>query len=201
MDVGAGTDSLRVDGGNLMKSSCKSPDVFPGIVSMCEANTIHVQVINCQVTIYTVGFECIWWPLLVANDLTTHMCVSYAMEVEGGRGATSCTYVHCTESLWSGEQFQSCRTCVATVGHVESGHSHPVSCDPPTGPAHVTVHVNRRVTCAPEPVVARGSSGVELLYLLAGGSRVAGGASKEIQGHDSLNVGITFVQLGHNRGD
>ena len=199
MDVGAGTESLRVDGGNLMNSSCKSPDVFPGITSMCEANTIHVQVINCGTAIYVIGGECIYWPLLVANDLTTRMCVSYAMKVEGGRGAATSINVHCTEFLWSGEQFQSCRTCVAAVGHVESGHSHPASCDPPTGPAHVTVHVNRRVTCAPEPVIARGSSGVELLYHLAGGSRVAGGASREMQvlelGHDSLNVGITLVHL------
>ena len=51
MDVGAGTERLTVDGGNLMNSSCKSPDVFPGAVSMCEANTIHVVAINCQSTI------------------------------------------------------------------------------------------------------------------------------------------------------
>ena len=160
MDVGAGTESLRVDGGNLMNSSCKSPDVFPGITSMCEANTIHVQVINCGTAIYVIGGECIYWPLLVANDLTTRMCVSYAMKVEGCRGAATFINVLCTESLWSGEQFQSFRARVAAVVHVESGHSHPASCDPPTGPAHVTVHVNRGVTCAPEPVVARGSSGV-----------------------------------------
>ena len=79
---------------------------------------------------------------------------------------------------------------MAAVGHVESGHSHPASCDPPTGPAHVTVHVNRGVTCAPEPVVARGSSGTELLYLLARGSRVAGGASRKTQ----------EVELGHDGG-
>ena len=137
--------------------------------------------------------------ILVANDLTTRMCVSYAMKVEGGRGAATSINVHCTEFLWSGEQFQSFRARVAAVVHVESGHSHPASCDPPTGPAHVTIHVNRGVTCAPEPVVARGSSGAELLYHLAGGSRVAGGASREMQvlelGFDSLNVGITLVHL------
>ena len=70
---------------------------------------------------------------------------------------------------------------MATVGHVEFGHSHPASCDPPTGPAHVTVHVNRGVTCAPEPVVARGNSAVEFLYLPAGGRRVVGGASRKTQ--------------------
>ena len=70
---------------------------------------------------------------------------------------------------------------MAAVGHVDFGHLHPASCNSPTGPAHVTVHVNRGVTCAPEPVVARGSSGAELLYLLTGDSRVAGGASRKIQ--------------------
>ena len=89
---------------------------------------------------------------------------------------------------------------MVAVGHVDFDYWHPASCDPPTGPAHVTVHVNRRVTCAPEPVVARGSSGAELLYLTTGDSRVAGGASGNMQVlelcHDSLNVGITFVHLG-----
>ena len=32
--VGAGTKVLGIDGDYLMKSSCKSPDVFPGITSM-----------------------------------------------------------------------------------------------------------------------------------------------------------------------
>ena len=64
---------------------------------------------------------------------------------------------------------------MAAVGHVNFGHWHPASCDPPTRPAHITVHVNGGVACTPEPVVARGSSGAELLYLLAGDSRMAGG--------------------------
>ena len=51
IDVGAGTESVTMDGGNLMNSSCKSPDVFPGIVSMCKANTIHIVAINCGTTI------------------------------------------------------------------------------------------------------------------------------------------------------
>ena len=53
--------------------------------------------------------------------------------------------------------------------------------------------MNRGVTCVPEPVVARGSSGAELLYLPAGDSRVAGGVSGKTQevelSHHSLNVG------------
>ena len=71
MDVGAGTESLRVDGGNLMNSSCKSPDVFPGITSMCEANTIHVQVINCGTAIYVIGGECIYWPACLDVGICT----------------------------------------------------------------------------------------------------------------------------------
>ena len=34
--VGAGTESFGVEGDDLMKSSCKSPDVLPGIVSLYE---------------------------------------------------------------------------------------------------------------------------------------------------------------------
>ena len=172
----------------LMKSSCKSPDMLPGIASVCEANAIHICVLNCETTIIVVSPERIWCLLLVANDLTTHVCVSYTMKVKGCRGTSSSTNVHCTESLWSSQQFQSFRACVAAVGHVDFGHSHPVSCDPPTGPAHVTVHVIRGATCTLEPVVARGSSGVELLDLPAGGGRAAGGATRNTQevelGHD-----------------
>ena len=113
------------------------------------------------------------------------------MKVKGCRGASSSSNVHCTESLWSSQQFQSFRACVAAVGHVDFGHSHPASCDPPTGPAHVTVHVMRGVACTPEPVVVRGSSGAELLDLPAGGGRVAGGATRNTQ----------EVELGHDGGD
>ena len=77
---------------------------------------------------------------------------------------------------------------MAAVGHVDFDHSHPASCDPPTGPAHVTVHVVRGVACIPEPVVVRGSSGAELLDLPAGGGRVGGGATRNTQ----------EVELGHN---
>ena len=35
---------------------------------------------------------------------------------------------------------------MVTVPQVIFGHSHPASCDPPTGPAHVTLHVTRGVT-------------------------------------------------------
>ena len=77
VDVGAGTDiTTMVD---LIKSSCKSPDVFPGITSMCEANTVHILVINCESTINMIGMEGIWCFLLVANDLATHTCVLYTM--------------------------------------------------------------------------------------------------------------------------
>ena len=55
----------------------------------------------------------------------------------------------------------------------------------------MAVHVNRGVTCVPEPVVARGSSGAELFYLLAGGSRVAGGASRKTE----------MLELGHDGGE
>ena len=190
VDVGAGTERRSVIGvvEDFMKSSCKSPDMFPGITSMCEDNAIHISVINCETTIIVVRTECIYSLLLVANDLTTHVCVSYAMKVKGCRGASSSINVHCTESLWSSQQFQSFRACVAAVGHVDFGHSHPASCDPPTGPAHVTVHVMRGVACTPEPVVVRGSSGAELLDLPAGGGRVAGGATRNT--HE--------VELGHD---
>ena len=59
VDVGAGTETLTMDGGNLMKSSCKSPDVFPWIATMCEANTVHICVINCETTIIVKGMKCI----------------------------------------------------------------------------------------------------------------------------------------------
>ena len=88
-DVGARTYMLTTTSDDLMKSSCKSPDVFPGITSMCEANTFHIVVINCEMTIIVVRPECIWCLLLVANGLTTHVCVSYAMKVEGCRGAAT----------------------------------------------------------------------------------------------------------------
>ena len=42
VDVGAGTDILTMGCDDLMKSSCKSPDMLPGITSMCEANAIHI---------------------------------------------------------------------------------------------------------------------------------------------------------------
>ena len=77
VDAGAGTDySSLVD---FISSTYKSPDVFPGITSMCEANTIHILVINCQTTITVIGNKCIWCLLLVANDLTTHTCILYTM--------------------------------------------------------------------------------------------------------------------------
>ena len=190
MGVGAGTETEGVEGDNLMKSSCKSQDMLPGIASMCEANAIHISFINCEIHIEK-GHECIWRLLLVSNDLTTHVCVSYAMKVKGCRGTSSSINVHCTESLWSSQQFQPFRACVAAVGHADFGHSHPASCDPPTGPAHVTVHVMRGVACIPEPVVVRGSSGAELLDLPAGGGRVAGGATRNTQ----------EVELGHDGGD
>ena len=41
VDVGAGTDILTIGCDDLMKSSCKCPDMFPGITSMCEANIHH----------------------------------------------------------------------------------------------------------------------------------------------------------------
>ena len=74
VDVGAGTDILTIRGDDLMKSSCKSPDMLPGIASVCEANAIHISVINCEITIIVVRTKRIWCLLLVANDLTTHTC-------------------------------------------------------------------------------------------------------------------------------
>ena len=38
VDVGAGTDIMTISGDDLMKSSCKSPDMLPGIASVCETN-------------------------------------------------------------------------------------------------------------------------------------------------------------------
>ena len=38
VDVGTGTNIARKGSSDLMKSSCKSPNVFPGITSMYEAN-------------------------------------------------------------------------------------------------------------------------------------------------------------------
>ena len=58
-DVGAGTDIVSV-GVDLMKTSYKSPDMLPGIMSMCETNAIHISVINCETTITVVRPECIW---------------------------------------------------------------------------------------------------------------------------------------------
>ena len=58
VDVGAGTDIIPM-GRNLMKSSYKSPDVFPWITSMCEANTIDIVVINCETMINVVRPESI----------------------------------------------------------------------------------------------------------------------------------------------
>ena len=60
MDVGAGTDRLTVGSDDFMNSSYKSPDVCPGIISMCEANTINVSIINCETPINTIRPECIW---------------------------------------------------------------------------------------------------------------------------------------------
>ena len=45
----------KVSRDDFMKSSCKSPDVFPGITSMCEANTIHIVVINCETPIIVIS--------------------------------------------------------------------------------------------------------------------------------------------------
>ena len=73
VDVGAGADIMTI-GWNLIKSSYKSPYVFPGVMSMCEANTIHIGVIDCETTVAVIVPECIWCLLLVANDLTTHVC-------------------------------------------------------------------------------------------------------------------------------
>ena len=79
-------------------SRCVSLDY----ASMCKANTIHVVVINCETTVTEIGAECIWCPLLVANDLATYVCVLYTIKFEDCRGAASSTNVHCTESQWSG---------------------------------------------------------------------------------------------------
>ena len=163
-----------------MKCCCKGPYVFPGIMSMCEANTIYIIVINCEMTIFIIGPICIWWSLLVTDTLATAMCISYTMKVEGCRGAAMSTNVHCTESLWSGEQFQSFRTCVASVGHVDFGHTQPASCYPFTGPVHVTVHVERRV----HDLYLWASSGRREQWgcsfiLPAGRSRVTGDASRK----------------------
>ena len=59
--VGAGTKVLGIDCDYLMKCSCESPYVFPGITSMCEANTIYIIVINCEMAIIVnIGPKCIW---------------------------------------------------------------------------------------------------------------------------------------------
>ena len=99
VNVGAGTKVLGIDCDYLMKSSCKSPDLFPGITSMSEGNTTHIVVINSDMAIIIIGPKCIWWSLLVACYLATHRCISYTMKVEDGRGAPTFTNVHYTESL------------------------------------------------------------------------------------------------------
>ena len=190
--VDAGTDVPRA-AADLIKSSCKCPDVFPGIKSMCKANTIHVLVINCETTVTDITVECIWWPLLVPNDLATYICVLYTINLEGRRGAATSINVHSTESLWSGKRPQSFRTCLIAVVHVDFGHLHPASWDTLTGHAHVTVHAKRRAICAPEPVVARRSSGIEVLNFPAGSSRVAGGTSRRILGHVGGSWLLTYA--------
>ena len=75
VDVGAGTDSIGMSGEDLVNSNYKSPDMLPGIVSVCEANAIHIIVINCETTINVIRMESIRCLLLVANDLATHVCV------------------------------------------------------------------------------------------------------------------------------
>ena len=60
VDVGAGTDKLTMGCEAFLKSSCKSPDTLPGIMSACEANAIHIVVINCATTIIAIRPECIW---------------------------------------------------------------------------------------------------------------------------------------------
>ena len=89
VDVGTGTDTITIGCDDLMNSSYESPDMLPGITSVCEANAIHIVVINCETTIIVVRPECIRCFLLVANDLTTHVCVSYTMKVKGCRGAST----------------------------------------------------------------------------------------------------------------
>ena len=60
VDVGARTETIGVASDDLVKSSCKSPDMLPRITSMCEANAIHIVVINCDTTIMVVTHKCIW---------------------------------------------------------------------------------------------------------------------------------------------
>ena len=56
VDVGAGTETMRMGDEILFHKGCKSPDVFPGIMSMCEVDPL--EFLLCVTCVWTCKAAC-----------------------------------------------------------------------------------------------------------------------------------------------
>ena len=75
---------------NFIMSSCKCPNMFPWCLSVSEANTIDIVVINSAATIPIIDSKCIGGVILISNDLPTDSGVFDSIEREcGGHTSTA----------------------------------------------------------------------------------------------------------------
>ena len=68
LSAGAGT-SVPI---GFIIGSCKGPDVFARVLSVCEADSINVDVINSQLAIVVIFVKRFWCSMLISYYLSTH---------------------------------------------------------------------------------------------------------------------------------
>ena len=86
----------------LMQCCNEGPYVFPWIMSVCETNTVDIEVIYCPRRIWRVSCKSIWRLLLIANNFTTYSGVFHSKHIKVGRRTAGSINVHSTESLGAG---------------------------------------------------------------------------------------------------
>ncbi len=142
-------------------SSCKCPDVFKWIMTMCQTHSKDIASVNTTSIIKSYRNM-----FVIDNDLPTYLIVLKSLYTKCVTHTSS--WCNITNSFRRGDQAESSGTGLTSVPRVYVGHPHPPSCLIATGSTHTAVHSHRRPRRLFDPVVARRSFKICLVHVLTG---------------------------------